>query len=293
MEFLVLQNKFYQTSVGFKGFEEVPQDRIEEFKVSYLEEKPLPNNKKMNLRRYMECLSGFNSATVRTRYKTFDERMLGLIMEMDPNLKMYHLFDSVVSTTKAQISTGMIEAQRAMMEQRKTEIQEVIRLIREQFGFYDAKMLSYEGILYEKFLKKNEFVSETNKDYVDFFLKTSKMVRSFDRMDDEKYKEILNKVQYWETATHASGNAKVAAYSLVRQNDILNLLSVKEQMLFFILAVDPELKSLRIYEEESTKQNIKKRMLDEFGFFHEDLIRVENLYHQRFCPEVKVSAWSL
>ena len=50
---------------------------------------------------------------------------------------------------------------------------------------------------------------------------------------------------------------------------------------------------LRIYEEESQMKYMKERTNDQFGYFNTDLLALEKKYHERFCPDKKVSIWTL
>ena len=34
-------------------------------------------------------------------------------------------------------------------------------------------------------------------------------------------------------------------------------------------------------------------MMEEFGFYHEDFIRLEEMYRRKFFPEMKISEWEL
>ena len=37
---------------------------------------------------------------------------------------------------------------------------------------------------------------------------------------------------------------------------------------------------------------IKERIIEEFGYFNTELLTLERKYHERFCPDKKVSVWT-
>ena len=49
---------------------------------------------------------------------------------------------------------------------------------------------------------------------------------------------------------------------------------------------------LRIYEKESMMKNIEERIIEQFGYFNKDLLILEKIFHERFCPNKKLSIWS-
>lgn len=291
MEIQTLQGKFYQYEVSFNGFADIDEDYINYLKEQYNTER---QNTGSRLALYIDTLKHLNGLRVRqTTYKTFDERIFTLILMIDPNFVMYHTYNNAAIPTQAQINNASLEQKQELLEQKRNETNKLIRTIREKIGVYDSKMLKYEAILYKKFLKPERIISEAGKDFTQDIMRAAKVVRSFDNISFERYKEINDLVTYWGSETNALGNAKLASYTLTQQNNILKLKTVKEQILFFIMAVDPELKMLTIYEEESRMPEVKRRILEEFGFDNEDMLRLERLYHDRFCPEKKISTWSI
>ena len=49
---------------------------------------------------------------------------------------------------------------------------------------------------------------------------------------------------------------------------------------------------LRIYEEESRMQNVEDRIKEQFGYYNTVLLSLERKFHNRFCPDKKVSVWT-
>jgi len=48
---------------------------------------------------------------------------------------------------------------------------------------------------------------------------------------------------------------------------------------------------LTIHEDENMTPVIQRRSNEELGFYSKDLIDLERLYHQRFCPDKEISIW--
>ena len=64
------------------------------------------------------------------------------------------------------------------------------------------------------------------------------------------------------------------------------------QLIFLILASDPNLDALKIYEEESRMPNVEKRIKEEFGYYNPELLTLEKKFHKRFCPDKELSFWT-
>ncbi len=292
MEITVLQGKLYQREPSFMGFDGLSEETIESLRESYNEAEE-SKTESDGLRNYIETLRYLTSPNVRLKLPTFDDRIIYLIHSVDPNMLMYKMYASAQLTTTAQINEADEQEKKVLLEQRKNEVAEIVRKIRHALGFYDNRLLKYESILYNKYLKTTDFIKEASRDYTPNIIRAAKTVRSFQNVTDERYKELADLVTLWETQTNGKGNAKLAAYTILEQNNILSLTSTKEQLLFFILAVDSDLSMLTIHEEESRKDRMEERLKEEFGVASDDLLRVERLYHQRFCPDKKISVWSL
>ena len=85
---------------------------------------------------------------------------------------------------------------------------------------------------------------------------------------------------------------KIATYITTNQMQLIGLNTFAEQLAFYILVVDPNLDMLRIYEEESMIPNVEERIIEEFGYYNAELIKIEKKFHQRFCPSKKLSVWT-
>lgn len=59
-------------------------------------------------------------------------------------------------------------------------------------------------------------------------------------------------------------------------------LSVQKKLAIIIETIDPEFEMYKIYENNSNIKVIKANILAKFGFFDENLIKVEKLYIEKF-----------
>ena len=132
-----------------------------------------------------------------------------------------------------------------------------------------------------------------NKDYSKNFVILAPMVRNFDEITYERFKQIQEQVGLYKEIPNISLTYQTCIYNILYQANILDLNSMQEKLIFFINVLDPELKLLQIYSEESTYNNIKQRAIYELGFYFNCLIKIELLYYKRFCPNKKISNWSL
>ena len=275
------QERFYQSETSFAYFEGIDSKQITLFKTKYQEERSKENKPKNLLSSYFRELESLvKQGGLKQNLRSFDAKIFHLIATVDPGLEFYHLYSSLPLTTKNEIDAATsLEEQKVLLERRKSEISNIIAQIRQTLGFYDQRLLKYESFLYKKFLKVRTLSLNPTRNYINQVLLGTKLIRDFDNIDDEDFDNILNKATFWETTTNAIGNALLAAYNIVEQNNILGLSNTKEIIIFFILTVDPELKMLTIYEEECRKDRIKERIKEEFGFYNEDFLRIETLYH--------------
>ena len=84
-------------------------------------------------------------------------------------------------------------------------------------------------------------------------------------------------------------NSSIAAYSVTEQKKLLGISGIAEQLVLFILLVDSDLDMLRIYEEESIMQNVAARIIEQFGYYNQELLTLERKFHRRFCPDKQIS----
>ena len=245
------------------------------------------------LDRYYDTLRYLTGPNTHLVLPTYDEKIAFLIMSVDPYLVLYKEFlklDLVSLNEIANIEDNN-EKERLIRLRNKT-ISEFETRIREKLGFYDAKLLKYEEMFFKRFYGDKELITEVGSNNQDYFINSAKTLRNFDSISDERYEELKQIAQSWLALAPNKFNSKVATYSVTNQRQLLGLNSLAEQATLFILLVDSDLDMLRIYEEESLVPNVKRRINEEFGYFNMDLLNLERKYHDRFCPNKKISIWT-
>ena len=137
-----------------------------------------------------------------------------------------------------------------------------------------------------------ELITEVENNNQDNLIIKAKTLKDFNSISNKRYEELKNIAQTWLSLTNQKYNSKVAAYSITNQNKLLGLTNLTEQITLFILLIDSDLDMLKIYEEESTQEKIKERIIEQFGYFDKELLILERKFHDRFCPNKKLSIWS-
>lgn len=242
---------------------------------------------------YQNILMYLTNPSIHMDLPTYDERIAFLIMSVDPELITYKEFLNIELLSFEEISKVENKKERSrLFEERNNSLNIFESRVREQLGFFDVKLLKFEEIFFKKFYSHRELITEVkqhNEDKIEFL---SKMLSSFNSISDKRYNDLINIAQVWLSHVPDKYKIKIAIHSITKQRNLLGLNTLAEQLAFFILVVDPELDMLRIYEEESMIPKTETRIIEEFGYYHPSLISLEQKYHERFCPNKKVSIWS-
>lgn len=292
-----LRTKLYQREKEFKNFENLTEEdfiRIEN-KIQLKEDVIQEKTKKPldKLTKYMEILTYLTNPNIHLEFKTFDERILFLIMCEDPNLITFKEFLKTNLTSTQDIKKEQNPKAREELEKKRAqEILDLQTRVRNQIGFFDSKLLKFEKIYFQKFLSKQELISEVKQDNITILIALLPFINSFESISEEDFALLQKKAQLWLAETNAVNDLYTAAYSCEYQNETLGLKNLSEKLAFLILTGDPDLKCLQIYEEESRTDEVKRRCLEELNYYNENLIKLEKLYHDRFCPNKELSPWT-
>ena len=298
--------KFYQRKHHTKQFKELTEEQIKKIKTeAETRKKTFYNERATNpkLDIYIKTLAYLTSPTVHMKYKTFDERMLFLIFTIDPELNIAKIYTQLPLITqyeekhKPKFEELTEEEQKEYIEKRKKH-NEVLKIfnstIFEQYSITDPDFVYFERVIYSKLLLSKQLATNIQANYTQELLDQGITVRSFERTTEEKYQNILKLVENYSINQPDYKNPNTVAFNLLRQNKLIGGDQTYKQMyLIFILTIDPELNALKIFYEETTWPRIKQRCINEMGFFHKELIRLEDLYHKRFIPEMKISDWQI
>lgn len=289
---LTLRKQFFSREVSFNRFKKLSVEDIEEVKrqaKAFRENLNCDRLGKLDV--YNRVLLYLTSPIVYPNLKSFDEQVLFLILVCDENLSCLKKYsESQIITLKA-IDEAPKEEQGKLIALRSEQMHKMIASIRETAGFYDDRVLKYETI-YVKQLYQNEcYESNVQKVAITPLLLSHKDVTSFIDVTDEEMANIDAIAEDYRARVSDPKSFNTLAYNIIAKRRKLVVATREERMLLLIHIIDPELMILKIYGEESTYENIKRRCIEEFGYFHRDLIRLEKAYHARFCPDKKVSEW--
>ena len=294
------RTKFYQKESQSKRFKDVTEEQLAVLakkayrKLEIMAEDQSYHTQKMSrLDRYQRTLLYLTNPNIHFDIKTFDERLAYLIMVVDPNLVTFKEFLKINLQSIEEISkVESIKERNKLFDERNQTLSAYETTVREQIGFFDAKLLKYEELFFKRFYNEKELITEVGQHNEDRFILLSSLIQSFDSITDERYEELVSIAQTWLSLVDTKHNTKVATYSITNQKQLLGLKTLAEQFALFILLVDGNLDMLRIYEEESMMPNVEERVTEEFGYYNKALLTLERKFHDRFCPDKKLSIWS-
>ena len=294
------RTKFYQKEKNSKGFAELTEEQLADLAKKVYKKQEINSNSFTHgirlydkLERYQSTLQYLTNPHIHLEYKTFDERLAYLIMMVDPNLVTFKEYLKLDLTSLDEISK--IEDEKERIRQNLIREQTLIDYetkVRDQIGFFDLKLLKHEEAFFRRFYGEKELITEIGTNNQDKFISKAKILPNLNSVSDERYEELVDVAQGWLSLVEEKHNSKVATYSVTKQSKLLGLNNLAEQLTLFILLVDSELDMLKIYEEESMMDNVEKRTIEQFGFFNKDLLTLEKKFHERFCPEKKLSPWT-
>lgn len=294
------RKKFYQKENGSKRFLELSEEQLailakkiykkQEMVADTLSHSTLQT---LKLEKYQETLQYLTNPLIHLELRTYDERLAYLIMMTDPNLVTFKEFLKIDLISMADISKVDDENERSrLIRLRNQTLSAYESFVRKQIGFFDAKLLKYEEIFFKRFFNEKELVTEVEINNQDRLITMAKSLQNFNSISDERYEELVDVAQTWLAVAPEKYNSKVATYSVTNQTKLLGLTSLEEQLTLFILLVDSDLDMLRIYEEESMMPMVEERIIEQFGYYNKDLLVLERKFHERFCPDKKLSIWT-
>ena len=294
------QNRFYLKERSSNGFSDLSEDRLAEIakrvykRQEMMEDSPIRRTERLSkLERYQKTLLYLTSPQIHLEYKSFDEKLAFLIMMVDPELVTYKEFLKInlMSTSELFKVEDRKERER-LMDLRNQTVSGYESTVREKIGFYDPRLLKYEELFFKKFYNDKELVTDVRMNNQDTIMLRARFIKSFDSISDERYEELVELSQLLLSLVPDKYNTSLATYSVIDQKKLLGLKNSYEQLALFVLLVDSDLDMLRIYEEESRMQNVEERIKEHFGYYNTVLLSLERKFHNRFCPDKKVSVWT-
>ncbi len=292
-----LRRQFHSRSVSFNNFQNITEQDIEKIKekVNRINSYVKANNSYLNgvgLNKYISALKYLTSPKIAMEYKTFDAKILHLILAVDPDLKMYDQFVISDITSLSSIKNAEPEKKAELEAKRAYDIDIFANQIRKELGFYDGQLIKYERILRSTLFKKEGFYEDVTAPSIQPLLNRTAFIKNLD-MIDEKQVEILKKsIEKWYIEAKNPQDFNSLAFNLLHKYKEMDIKTIPEQLIYFMLIADPNLNMLKIYEEECTVQRIKSRSNEEVGFFNQGFIKLERMYHDKFEPNMILdSAW--
>ena len=277
-----MSRKFFQYDVRFKNYDEINKEKIDELqeRVKRFEDSILIDLSEKSLVYKLDRYGRTLAYLTHHHNLTFDEKMIFLIMTVDPECLAFKEFKKVEIIPQRQIDT--IEDTKLRNnafkdnEARKMGLQHDIR---EKIGFFDHRLIKFEDLYLRKF--KNELLEECANDFGDNLFRHN---FDFSSIDENTYTYVKNRVD-WYRSVYQNYDIKTIIYHILFQNNILRLKSREQQVLFFFLFADPDLNNLVIYNEESKWELIEARIREEFGYYNPHMLFVESAYQKVCVPE--------
>lgn len=294
-----LKNQFHSRSVSFQDFKNITNEDVARIRELINAKLPKIENTKtydrnQGLDNYINTLRYLTNPTISQELKTFDERILFLILSCDPDLNHYYRFLESDITPASYIEDEENEKKKQeLRNKRKQEINSYSTEVRTRTGFYDSKLLRYESLLHRKLLKQVGFYSDIKLPSLKVLLSRSEGIENINGISAISLERLQSIKERWLKEAKDPSDLNSLAYNLLKSFKELHIYTVEEQVLTFILIADPELDLLRIFEEESNYKEMEKRAKQELGFYNKGLIKVEQLYHDKFEPDKKLSAWTI
>ena len=291
-------SKFYEKGKESKRFMDLTEDDLKELKKKVEEKRKMMSDnvtfRSVHMPKfdvYQSALEYLTNPTIHLKYRTFDERVAFLIMMVDPELVLFREYLKLNAISKEEIAKVEDKKERAaLLQKRNQAILNFQSTVREKLGFYDAKLIKYEEMYFNKFLGEKELITEVGNNNQEAIIFRAKVLSNFDSVSDERFEQLKDIAQ--GCLSIAPYDTKVATYSVINQKKLLGLSGMAEQLALFILLVDSELDMLRIYEEESMMSEVERRIIEQFGYYNPELLKLEKKFHKRFCPDKELSFWT-
>lgn len=274
------KRRFYSDSNEFSFFELLTPVTIEKIEKSLNDLFPTTKYPRSSLIRYFAVLDYLMNNKVNNDFKVFDYKIAFLIQAIDPDLSIYY---HLLTTGFSPSDPEEITASRA---------RSIISFIEKTVGIFDPEFLKYEQVYFQKVKQEGRVLSNIKFDESKKLLDSFKGIPNFDEIKETEFQLLSNKANYYFSVCRNPKDVCTLSFNINNPNSVLELFNVYRKAVFFILVIDPELIALRIYEEESTAEQIRERMILELGFYHEGFVKLEQLYRKRFFPEKSISEWS-
>lgn len=296
-EIEIARKRLYANWIKFESFKNIDEAELKRIKelVKKANENlfaDLPERAHLSdvMTKYLAVMRYLGSTNVNNELPTFDAKIVFLIEAVDPNMEMYKTFLEHPVVLKSQIASEEKMARKMALTQRfnnqKGNIESNIRL---NVGFYDAKLLNYEESYFKAIRCHEELMPVINHVYFHKLTPIFGESNGFENISKEDNDKLILKAE--DYISKYGSNITTLSFHLFYQSELLGLNSIDEKIIFFILVMDKNLKILDIFNDESIWDEIKRRMLDEVGYYNKDLVLLEKAYQEKFVPDY--TSWDM
>ena len=268
-----LEGSIFKDNNQFNNYTGINEDRIKE--IYNLAMNFRNTNFKGNKLQYYNFLLQYlkssncrfsNNPNVKNHiFNSYDEVMLFYVFATDENLLAYK--NSIFIKDKKE-------------QQNKT---------RSDIGFFNTYILRYERVLF--LLTQYKLFTGIQSD---FSLHLKGLLQSgccFSLIRKKRFEELDLLASKWRENQEEGTLVNTWLYNIYYQPNLLSFNNSTEKIIFFMRCIDPEYKLLQILENVSTIEELKKELIEKFGFYNENFIGYEKRCHKIFNPEITIDKW--
>lgn len=295
------KGKFYMRSHFTNNFGELTEERLQEIKkdADLFTRQKIEKYKltttflRGSVSLYCDALFYLTSPSINFIYPTFDEKMAFLILVVDPECKIAkkYLQSTLLTPYEQKHLTATDEDKK---QKHINERQRLFHQVENEFGFTDPQFVNFERVFFNRFGLQKELLSNIQGNYINELLDKTALIKSYEKTTDEEYQEAIRIAENLIVTQPDIANPNTVAFNILKQGKLIGANNTfRQAFLIFILTVDPDLNMLKIYLDESMVPRMMDRANEELGFYHRDLIRLEQEYHKRFTPDKIISEWQI
>ncbi len=289
----IARKRLYANGIKFEEFKNIDDKELKRIKESVKTANDslfsvIPEHQHLSdvMTKYLNVMRYLGSTNTNNDLPTFDAKIVFLIEAVDPELKMYKTYLEQSVILKSQISAEEKLAKKmALMQKFNNQKGTIESNIRLKVGFYDNKLLAYEIAYFKAIRCREELMPVVNHAHFHKIEAIFGEANGFQNISTKDNDELILKAE--DYISKYGSNINTLSFHLLYQSELLGLNSVDERVIFFILVMDKSLKILDIYNNESVWDEIKRRNLEEIGYYNKNLVYLEKAYQEKFVPDFK------
>lgn len=296
--------KLLQRDNSFTYFENIDDDTyIRVFNEAERFKKELPSLIKRRCSCYLNpkdlelnaVLQYLLSPRVHLTFKSYDEKILFFILVLDQDLNVFKTYIESNYPKKplnipivGKDKDDILEEKRDYSKKMDLIRDNLVTTIRSNYGACDSRILKYEKAYFDMFEGPFGLVEKSGLDFSEMLTLYFSRPVGFKKINHKRYEEI-NLIAQDYISQYGNSDYKTCLYHLFKQKNFLGLKDRDEQIMFFILVLDPNLRILTSFNQNCNWKNIYKEMYEDFGFFSNMAYISEENFRKKFTPEVKIS----